>query len=81
MDDIQQMYGVKSQTPREFSNLEDFYSEIGLYDDEVTEEQIIKYFDVFLGVAIYANPIIYISENGVTVKCENCYPGYKAILN
>ena len=28
IDDISNMYGVKSWVPREFSNLEDFYSEI-----------------------------------------------------
>ena len=81
MDDITFMYGVKSFSPPEFSNLADFYSEIGFYNDEVTEEQIIKSFDVFLDRANYANPRIYLSENGVTIKCENCYPGYKAFLN
>jgi hypothetical protein len=41
------MYGVKSCTPPEFINLQDFYSEIGIYDDEVTVEQIISFFDIF----------------------------------
>ena len=48
MDDISCMYGVKSFSPPEFSNLEDFYSEIGFYDDNVAEEQIINSFNVFL---------------------------------
>ena len=81
MDDITFIYGVKSFSPPEFSNLADFYSEIEFYNDEVTEEQIIKSFDVFLDRANYANPRVYLSENGVTIKCENCYPGYKAFLN
>jgi len=81
MDDITFMYGVKSFSPPEYSNLADFYSEIGFYNDEVTEEQILKSFDVFLDRANYLNPRIYLGENGVTIKCENCYPGYKAFLN
>jgi len=81
MDDITFMYGVKSFSPPEFSNLADFYSEIGFYNDEVTEEQIIKSFDVFLDRANFENPRIFLNENGVTIKCENCYPGYKAFLN
>ena len=48
IDTIQQMYCVKSFSPPEFSNLEDFYDEIGIYDDKVTEEQLIKSFDIFL---------------------------------
>jgi hypothetical protein len=47
LDDISNMYGVKSCTPPEFINLQDFYSEIGIYDDEVTVEQIISFFDIF----------------------------------
>jgi hypothetical protein len=81
IDDISNMYGVKSWVPREFSNLEDFYSEINFYDDETSEDQIISSFDVFLDRKIYNNARIYISENGVTIKCENCYPGFKALIN
>ena len=81
MCDISSMYGVKSFSPLEFSNLEDFYPEIGFYDEDVTHDQTIKSFDVFLERTVYANPIIYLCENGVTIKCENCYPGYKAIVN
>jgi surface protein len=80
-DDISNMYGVKSWSPREFSNLGDFYSEINFYDDEVSEEQIISFFDVFLDRDIYANPRIFIAANGVTIKCENCFPGYKGLLD
>jgi hypothetical protein len=47
LDDISNMYGVKSCTTPEFINLQDFYSEIGIYDDEVTVEQIISFFDIF----------------------------------
>jgi Zn finger protein HypA/HybF involved in hydrogenase expression len=81
VDDISNMYGVKSWVPREFSNLEDFYSEINFYDDETSQDQIISSFDVFLDRKIYNNARIYIGENGVTIKCENCYPGFKALIN
>jgi Zn finger protein HypA/HybF involved in hydrogenase expression len=81
IDDISNMYGVKSWVPREFSNLEDFYSEINFYDDETSQDQIISSFDVFLDRKIYNNARIYIGENGVTIKCENCYPGFKALIN
>lgn len=81
VDNISNMYGVKSWVPREFSNLEDFYSEINFYDDETSEDQIISSFDVFLDRKIYDNARIYIGQNGVTIKCENCYPGFKALIN
>jgi Zn finger protein HypA/HybF involved in hydrogenase expression len=81
VDDISNMYGVKSWVPREFSNLEDFYSEINFYDHETSQDQIISSFDVFLDRKIYNNARIYIGENGVTIKCENCYPGFKALIN
>lgn len=81
MTDISSMYGVKSWTPRDFINFEDFYSEIKFYDDEVAIESVIKSFDIFLDRANYTNSRIFLSENGVTIKCENCYPGYKAIIN
>ncbi len=48
MDDIQQMYGVKSLDPFESVSLEDFYSENDFYSDDKTEFEIIKCFDVFL---------------------------------
>jgi surface protein len=80
-DDISNMYGVKSWSPREFSNLADFYSEINFYDDKVNEEQIISFFDVFLDRDIYDNPRIFIDSNGVTIKCENCFPGYKGLID
>lgn len=81
IDDISQMYGVKSFSPREFSNLADYYSEIGIYDNDVTEELLVEFFNVFLDRSSYANPRIYLCENGVTVKGKNCFPGYKAMVN
>jgi len=80
-DDIQQMYGLKSWSPREFYNLEDFYSDNNFFDIEVSEEQKISCFDVFLDRDTYANPRIFIDGNGVTIKCENCFPGYKGLLD
>ena len=81
VDDISNMYCVKSQITRDFSNLEDFYSEINFYDEETSEDQIISSFDVFLDRKIYNNARIYLGENNITIKCENCYPGFKALIN
>jgi surface protein len=80
-DDIQQMYGVKSSDPMELVCLEDFYSDNDFYNEEITELEMIKCFDVFEDRSKYANAKIYLDVNGITVKGENCYPGYRAILN
>lgn len=80
-DDIQQMYGLKSLDPMELVCLEDFYSDNDFYNNEITELEMIKCFDIFLDRSKISNAKIYLDVNGITVKAENCYPGYRAILN
>jgi surface protein len=81
IDGIQEMYGVKSMDPMELVCLADFYEENDFYNEEITELEIIKCFDVFEDRSKYANAKVYLDVNGITVKAENCYPGYRAILN
>jgi surface protein len=80
-DELKKMAGVENFDAMELKCIEDFYEENDLYNEEITELEMIKCFDVFEDRSKYANARVYLDVNGVTVKGENCYPGYRAILN
>jgi hypothetical protein len=79
--DISDMQGVESQAPRELASLEDFYEENDFYNSKITYDKMVKCFDLFVDRSKYDNAKVYLDVNGVTVKGENCCPGYRAILN